>query len=142
MKLVSWNVRGLGGVEKRKEIRRLVGEKNPFILCVQETKLSVCDDSLCNSLWGDSSCSFSYRPSVGASGGLLIMWDAKEVEVWSSGCQNYVLNIHGRFIRTNEEFYLFNVYAPCEQREKHELWVSLSERLQLLGGKKVCVCGF
>jgi len=85
MKLVSWNVRGLGDIEKRREVRRLVGEKSPFILCIRETKLVVCDAFLCNSLWGDSNHSFSYRPSVGASGGLLILWDSEEVEVWSSG---------------------------------------------------------
>lgn len=141
MKLVSWNVRGLGGIEKRREVRRLVGEKSPFILCLQETKLSVCDNFLCNSLWGDPNHAYSYRPSVGASGGLLIVWDSKEVEVWSSGSQEHVLHIHGRFIRTNEEFYLFNIYAPCDDRTKQELWVSLSARLQLLGGAKVCLCG-
>ena len=27
MKLVSWNVRGLGNVEKRKEVRKLVEDK-------------------------------------------------------------------------------------------------------------------
>ena len=52
-----------------------------------------------------------------------------------------MLQINGRFIRTNEEFYLFNIYAPCEPRGKQELWVSLSARLQLLGGAKVCVHG-
>lgn len=46
---------------------KLVGEKSPFILCIQETKLIVCDDSMCSSFCGDSSHDFSYRPSVGAS---------------------------------------------------------------------------
>lgn len=48
MRLISWNVRGLGGLEKRREVRKLVGEKSPLILCLQETKVSVCDVSLCN----------------------------------------------------------------------------------------------
>ena len=40
MKIESWNIRGLRGHEKRKEVRKLVGEKKkPFILCLQETKL-------------------------------------------------------------------------------------------------------
>jgi len=30
MKLVSWNVRGLGSVEKRREVRKLVEEKKTF----------------------------------------------------------------------------------------------------------------
>jgi len=69
MKLISWNVRGLGGVEKRKEVRNLVAEKRTFILCLQETKQAACDYILGMSLWGDSNHAYSYRPSVGASGG-------------------------------------------------------------------------
>jgi len=59
---------------------------------------------------------------VGASGGMLIMWDSVEVEVWSSVSQDHMLQVHGRFIKTNEEFHLFNIYAPCEARPKQELW--------------------
>lgn len=77
----------------------------------------------------------------GPRGGLLTVWDRSEVGVWSSVRQEHVLQIHGRFIRTNEEFYLFNVYAPCGIREEQELWASLSGRLQLLRGQKVCACG-
>jgi exonuclease III len=141
MKLFSWNVRGLGGAEKRKEVRNLVAEKRPQILCLQETKMVLCDEIMCATLWSDSSFSFSYRPSVGASGGILTMWDTLEVEVWSSVSYAHVLQIHGRFIHTNEEFYLFNIYAPCDSREKHLLWASLSVKLQSLRGKNVCVCG-
>jgi endonuclease/exonuclease/phosphatase family metal-dependent hydrolase len=39
MKIVSWNVRGLGRLDKRKEVCKLVREKNPHIVCLQETKL-------------------------------------------------------------------------------------------------------
>jgi exonuclease III len=44
MKVVSYNARGLGGGEKRVEICRLVNEKHLFVLCIQETKMSVIDD--------------------------------------------------------------------------------------------------
>jgi len=140
MRLISWNVRGLGALEKRREVRKLVGEKSPLILCLQETKVPVCDVSLCNFLWGDLSHEFSFRPSVGASWGLLTFWDSLEVEVWSSVSQDHMLIVHGRFIRTNEEFYVFNIYAPYEGRAKQELWVALSVRLQPLRGEKVRVC--
>ncbi|AES88382.2 hypothetical protein MTR_4g054200 [Medicago truncatula] len=58
-----------GCLEKRKEVRSLVSDKTPWILCLQETKMQVCDDGFCASLWGSSAVSFSYRPSQGASGG-------------------------------------------------------------------------
>jgi hypothetical protein len=71
----------LGGFAKRPEVRKLINEKNPTIVCIQETKLFVVDDVLCTALWGILTQSHSYRPAVGASGGLLIMWDSSKVEV-------------------------------------------------------------
>jgi exonuclease III len=140
MKIISWNIRGLGRLDKRKEVRKLVGEKNPLIVCLQETKLQVCNDFLCSSLWGTTSFGFSFRPSSGASGGLLTMWDTSEVEVWSSISRDYVLWCHGRFVRTDEEFLVANVYAPCDQGAKQGLWDALSSKLQVLGRMRVCVC--
>lgn len=66
MKILSWNVRGLGGLEKRRDVRLLVGEKLPVILCIQETKMQLWDDVLSASVWGLSSHLYSFRPSVGA----------------------------------------------------------------------------
>jgi hypothetical protein len=140
MKIASWNVRGLGRVDKRKEVRKLVGEKHPLIVCLQETKLQACDDFLCTSVWGDSPFGFSFRPSVGASGGLLTLWDTTEVEVWSSISHDHALWCHGQFLKTGEEFWVVNVYAPCDFRAKQRLWDSLSLRLQPLRGMRVCVC--
>lgn len=141
MKIISWNVRGLGRVEKKKDVRLLVGEKGPSILCLQETKLSVCDQTLSSSLWGATPHSFSFRPSVGASGGLLILWDTALVEVWSTMSVENAIMIHGRFIQNNDEFYLINVYAPCDNGEKQLLWDRLTSLLQQLSGKNVCICG-
>jgi len=140
MKLLSWNIRGLGSAEKRSEVRLLVKEKVMWIVCLQETKLSAFDSSIVTSFWGNSSFNFSFHPSEGASGGLLIMWDTKEVEVWSSVSRTHFLLIHGRFVQSNEEFYLVNVYAPCGSWDKEALSVSLAAQLLLLRGKRVCVC--
>ena len=60
MKLLSWNVRGLGGAAKRREVSHLVRENKPFILCLQETKLPLLDAFVCNSIWGDVNVNFSY----------------------------------------------------------------------------------
>jgi len=84
MKIISYNVRGLSGLEKQSEVRKMVVEKKPFVLCLQESKLSVVDDVFVNSIWGSSSTSYSFQPSVGASGGLLTVWDRNYVDVWST----------------------------------------------------------
>jgi exonuclease III len=141
MKIISWNIRGLGGVVKRKEVRKLIGESNPSMVCLQETKLPLCDDFLCTSVWGNSPHAFSFRPSVGASGGLLTLWNSVEVEVWSSISRDHVLWCHRRFLSSGEEFFVANVYAPCDEGAKQGLWNSLSIRIQPLLGKRVCVWG-
>jgi len=63
---------------------------------------------------------------VGASGGLFILWDPTMVEVWSSVSMEHVLIIHGRSLQNNDEFYLLNIYAPCDDGAKQLLWNALS----------------
>lgn len=96
---------------------------------------------LCTSLWGPLNHDYSYIPSVGASGGLLNVWDTSEVEVSASSRGDNFLCIHGKFIKSNVEFYLFNVYAACDKRAKQTLWTSLSTRLHSLVNCNVCLCG-
>jgi hypothetical protein len=103
--------------------------------------MSVINDALCVSLWVTLTQSYSFRSVVGASRGLLIMRDPSVVEVWSSFSIEHVLIIDGRFIDSNDEFHLFNIYAPCDNGDKQLLWNSLSEHLQRLVGKNVCLCG-
>ncbi|PNY07495.1 cysteine-rich receptor-like protein kinase, partial [Trifolium pratense] len=131
----------LGGLEKRKEVGKLVGDLKPFILCLQETKLQNCDVFLCSNLWGSSSHGFSFRPLVGASGGILTLWDSSEVEMWWTESREHVLWCYGRFTKSGEEFCVANIYAPCDDMAKQRSWETISERLHSLAGKRVCVCG-
>lgn len=78
---------------------------------------------------------------MGASGGLVTIWDKSKVEVWYTVRGAHFLMIHGRFIKTNEDFYIVNVYAPCNRSAQQVLWNLLSARLLSLGNNKVCVCG-
>lgn len=71
------------------------------------------------------------------SGGMVIIWDCLEVEVWLSFTFNHVLLIDGSFVKTNEEFILVNVYAPLMLRQKNSN--ILSERLGNFVGKNLCV---
>ena len=141
MKIISWNVRGLGGFEKRREVCNLVREKKPLILCIQETKLVSIDVQLSQSLWGGVDVYFTFKPSIGESGVLLSLWDSKEVEVWSSWSFEHVLVITGSFVKTGERFVVFNLYAPCDATRQQVLWVNISNKLLLVADQNVCICG-
>jgi len=119
MNILSYNVRGFGSVEKRAKVRRLVQEKHPFVLCIQESKLGVLDDASVRLFWGDAPFGFTFQPS--ASSGLITVWDSSVVEVWYSMSFRHVLVIKGWVVLTNVEFVIVNVYAPCDTVAKQVL---------------------
>jgi len=141
MKIVSFNVRGLGGGEKRAEVRRFVNEKNPSVLCIQESKWTVVSDFMIKSLWGDGLCGYSYQSSVGASGGLVTVWDSSMLDVWATVSFGHVLIIKGKVILTGEEVIIFNVYAPCDTGAKRELWERLNSVVLSFSDFYLCLCG-
>jgi len=61
MKVVSINIRGLGGVVKWKYLRDRISKENLGLLLVQETKLSNLGASKCYSLWGNNDISWVHR---------------------------------------------------------------------------------
>lgn len=96
---------------------------------------------MCSSLGRPVPHGYSYKSSIGASSGLLIMWDREEVEIFSSFYVDHVLAVSGRFVKSNENFVLFNVYAPCDAGSQSTLWGLLSTRLGNFCGYNICVCG-
>jgi len=141
MKVLSYNSRGLGGVEKRVELRHLIQDKHPFILCLQESKFGVINDVLIKSCWGDDPYGYSYQSSVGASGGFITVWDTSVVDVWYSMSFRHVLVIKGRVILTDQEFVIVNVYTPCDTAAKQILWDQLTSLLLVDSDASICVCG-
>jgi len=99
------------------------------------------DDFFVTTIWGDSLFGYSFQPSMGASGGLLIVWDINVGDVWSSTSFGHVLVIKGRVIRTNYEFVIANVYAPCDMAAKQILWDNLTSFVLANGNENVCLCG-
>ncbi|CAJ2662883.1 unnamed protein product [Trifolium pratense] len=57
------------------------------------------------------------------------------------GNQKQVSSGQTQGVGSGEEFYIVNVYAPCDSRAKQVLWDSLSVKIQALGSVRVCVCG-
>ena len=139
MKIFSYNVSGLGGFEKRAEVRRFIQEKNLFVVCLQESKLSLVDEFTVKSLWGNSCCEYSYQASAGASGGLISVWDSSVVEAWCPMIFKHVLIIKGKVIHTGQDFIIANVYAPCETNAKQDLWMQLNQFILDNGEANVCI---
>lgn len=74
MKLISWNVRGLGSTLKRNAVRKLVRQERVDLLMLQETKLEEVNNSLFKQLWGQEVCEGQWVASSGRSGGIIMLW--------------------------------------------------------------------
>lgn len=70
MKILSWNVRGLGTYRKRAVIKEFLKVYQPDIVMLQETKSDLCDRSSIKSIWGSHFCKWDILPSCGRSGGI------------------------------------------------------------------------
>ena len=78
MKIISWNIRGLGSRTKRRVVKDFLRFQNPDVVMFQETKREVCDRRFVGSVWSVRNKEWAILPACGASGGILIIWDSKK----------------------------------------------------------------
>lgn len=69
MKIMSWNVRGLGGAEKRQVIKECIRRCNQDMVVLQETKKEKIVPALVRSTVGSELSSWIAAPSYGSTGG-------------------------------------------------------------------------
>lgn len=138
MKIISYNIRGLGKRMKRKEVRDLVAEFRADFCCIQETKLEVMEDRVCRATWGNSEVDWVYKASEGRSGGMLSIWNAAIFCKSSSWFMRGALIVNGVLIKDGTRCCIVNVYAPCVEQEQNELWQALQVLVEQ--NQDVCVC--
>lgn len=72
-KYLSWNVRGLNAPARQEDVKQVVATFKPDLICFQETKMSIMDNSTIRRILGTKfENNFCFLPSRGASGGVLI----------------------------------------------------------------------
>ena len=79
MKIINWNVRGLGSRNKRRMVKDFLRSANPDVVMIQETKKEKCDRRFVGSVWTVRNKDWVALPASGASGGILIIWDSKNL---------------------------------------------------------------
>lgn len=74
-KIISWNVRGLGALERKAVVKRCRLKWKPSILILQETKLAKYNDVLISEVWGGREVCWEGKEAIGSAGGILFLWD-------------------------------------------------------------------
>ncbi|EJO5346619.1 exodeoxyribonuclease III [Clostridium botulinum] len=147
MRIYSWNVNGLRAIAKKNFIE-WIGEENPDILCIQETKLqeNQLEDKIKN-IEGYYSY-FSFAEKKGYSG--VATYTKQEPISVKHGIGIEKFDLEGRILITEfKDFTLLNIYFPNGQRDEERLQYKLEFYEALFNycdelvkeGKKLVICG-
>ncbi|XP_077232680.1 uncharacterized protein LOC143870057 [Tasmannia lanceolata] len=128
MKILSWNINGLGSQEKRIQVKEVVRRMKPDLICLQETKLEVINWLVIRSLGVKADWDFVFVASSGASGDILILWDKiswKKQEEWRG---KFSLSVSLRKVVDNSMWLFSGVYGPVLKSKKGLFWEELGRR--------------
>ncbi|XP_057452041.1 uncharacterized protein LOC130743833 [Lotus japonicus] len=125
---VSWSVRGLGGVEKRRSVKDVIRRCNPEVIILQETKLDNSRLKEIQSFSKSLNCKFDFIPATGSTGGLLTLWKGNILTVEHVIKEERFLGLIMRL--GNEILLLGNAYGPNLDAEKENFFSTLSNKLR------------
>lgn len=101
MKLLTWNVRGLGNKRKRRNIKEIVCKEKLDVVIFQEIKREIINWALIGVVWGIRYKDWAFLPSEGRSGGILIIWDVRTITAKECISGNFTLSL--RFASKSRE---------------------------------------
>lgn len=102
-------------------------DAKPNIVALQETKLSSFTSSKIRSFLPSRLDNSLYNASLGASGGILRVWDSSQFNQLSCLTRRYNLLINFALAADGTQFCLTNVYAPTNATEKPGFLAELRE---------------
>jgi len=111
MKVISWNVRGINGLNKHKMLCRVILQEKPTMLMIQETKRNSDNlRALLLPLWkNNKSIAFDVARALG---GLAIAWNPSEIILNNFTTTRNSISTSFYPIGTDVHGFITNVYNP------------------------------
>jgi exonuclease III len=113
-----WNVRGLNSDNRQREVRSKIEESKCDVICLQETKCESFDWSLIRKFCPKRFDNFAFSPSVGASGGIIVIWNSSVFTGVLVQSVKYGVQVEFTSVHNNESWNLICVYGPCQGEER------------------------
>lgn len=124
MKILSWNVRGLGSPSKRALIKDTISYLCPDFVILSETKLASISKRLIKSMWSSIRINWMALESTGSSGGILNMWDDLNFSVSDFVKGQFSLSIKIS-LADGFSWWLSGIYGPASRKYRGLLWREL-----------------
>src|SRR4051812_15162084 len=117
-RILCRNIRGLNSESRKRAVRAKIEESDCAIICLQETKCEFFYHRFIRKFSPKCFDTFAYAPSVGASGGILMLWNSglfvgDLVEIHRFGITVQFTSTHN-----SETWALTTVYDPCQGTER------------------------
>jgi hypothetical protein len=116
--ILCWNIRGINAVAKWDAVRDKVEESSCSVICLQETKRESFDLSYIRNFAPRRFDKFDYIPSVGASGGILVIWNSSIFTGDVIEKQRFGITLSFKSTHNNDLWKLTTVYGPCEEPDR------------------------
>ncbi|XP_028096963.1 uncharacterized protein LOC114296821 [Camellia sinensis] len=124
MKLLSWNIRGVGRSEKRRKIRIIVQKRMVDVLFRQETKKAGVFEELVKSVWPYDDMEYMSVDADGFSGGILSVWKASVFSLAKCcSLRNFII-LSGMILPCFNCAFI-NVYSPNDIARRGVVWNAL-----------------
>lgn len=118
--ILCWNIRGINAVEKCDAVRDKIEESSCAVICLQETKREHFDISFVRKFAPRRFDRFDYIPSIGASGGILVVWNSSIFSGIVLDKQRFGITLKFTAAHNNETWKLTTVYGPCDGPARSE----------------------
>ncbi|KAJ9556364.1 hypothetical protein OSB04_010978 [Centaurea solstitialis] len=141
LKILSWNLNGMGKEVKRNWIKEAMLSHKLSFLCLQETKMAINSVGLVHSVWGKSNLEYVALDSIGNSSGILTVWDGDLFQLQNSSKMEGYVKVFGLWRGNNSNLGVINVYAPQGVTRKKALWENIAKELQSEPEAAWVVCG-
>lgn len=109
MRIIAWNIRGLGSTLKIEAINRVVRMNRVDVLFIQETKLELVSVELIKKIWGNGGFDFKYVAAVERLGGLLTIWDKGSFVAEVELCERRFIVVVGKWVTEEKVATLVNL---------------------------------
>ncbi|KAL5717583.1 hypothetical protein ACHQM5_010565 [Ranunculus cassubicifolius] len=132
--MLSWNLRGSKAEEKAKCLRRVIRKWCPLVVVLLETKREKFSSKVASFFWGPNPCGWKFIPSIGLSGGIVILWDALQLDCLDVLEGAFTLTVILKVVDKNLAWALTGVYGPTDPKDKQQFW----QELKWVGGYVNC----
>jgi hypothetical protein len=127
--ILVWNVRDLNGSARLDVVRSLVTAECSFVMCLQETKLSIIFYFGLMQILGPS-FDYCYLPAVNMRGGILVVWHMAVWSVSSCSLRAFSVSVRLRHLPYSVEWLLTSVMVlPLKILSRPSYWSSMSSAL-------------